>query len=225
VVGEYYIVILNAALFFKVQSQEKPMYFCYSYNYHKNFIRYHIISKHNTLNFFTVNSFSYVDVIFSLKNNKRECNLLLFWLIFVLSGRKPIILKTFSGFKKNKLKFILRLNRKGFIALLRVFSIFILSGHEKKRKMVLKKEQSSYFFIFKGSYLEYLDTFYFYNYISNQDLKFFLENLHLVFKFKSKHRSRLKTELNCLQFPTLTAKRTVVSKKLKSPRKLKGRLF
>jgi hypothetical protein len=177
------------------------MYFCYNYNYYKNFIRYHLISKHNALNFFETTSLKQIDIIFSLKNNKRECNLLVFWLIFALSGRKPIILKTFSGFKKNKFKFILRLNPKAFIGVLRVFSIFILSGHEKKKTLVLKKEQSSYFFIFKGSYLEYLDTFCFYNYVSRQDLKFLLENLHLVFKFKATHSSRLRTTLNCLQLP------------------------
>jgi hypothetical protein len=177
------------------------MYFCYNYNYYKNFISYHLISKHNVLNFFETTSLKQIDIIFSLKNNKRECNLLVFWLIFALSGRKPIILKTFSGFKKNKFKFILRLNPKAFIGVLRVFSIFILSGHEKKKTLVLKKEQSSYFFIFKGSYLEYLDTFCFYNYVSRQDLKFLLENLHLVFKFKATHSSRLRTTLNCLQLP------------------------
>jgi hypothetical protein len=105
------------------------MYFCYNYNYYKNFIRYHLISKHNILNFFGVGSLKQVDIIFSLKNNKRECNLLLFWIIFALSGRKPLILKTFSGFKKNKFKFILRLSPKAFISILRVFSIFILSGN------------------------------------------------------------------------------------------------
>ena len=68
--------------------------------------------------------------------------------------------------------------------------------------MVLKKEQSSHFFIFKGSYLEYLDTFCFYRYISNQDLKFLLENLHLVFKFKAKFLETLNTTLNGLQLPT-----------------------
>jgi hypothetical protein len=69
--------------------------------------------------------------------------------------------------------------------------------------MILKKEQSSYFFIFKGSYLEYLDTFCFYKYISNQDLKFLLENLHLVFKFKVKQPEVLSTALNSLQLPTV----------------------
>jgi hypothetical protein len=177
------------------------MYFCYNYNYYKNFISYHLISKHNVLNFFEAGSLTRVDIIFSLKNNKRECNLLVFWLIFALSGRKPVILKTFSGFKKNKFKFILRLNTKAFIGVLRVFSIFILSGHEKRKTLVLKKEQSSYFFIFKGSYLEYLDTFCFYNHVSKQDLKFLLENLHLVFKFKGTQPARLRTALNCLQLP------------------------
>jgi hypothetical protein len=178
------------------------MYFCYNYNYFKKFTRYHSISKHNILNIFEVGSVSQADIIFSLKNSKRECNLLLFWLIFVLSGKKPVILKTFSGFKKNKFKFILKLNLKAFIGVLRVFSIFILSGHEKKKQLLLKAEQSSYFCIFKGSYLEYLDTFCFYNYIGNQDLKFLLENLCVVFKFKSKQASQLNTILGCLQLPT-----------------------
>jgi hypothetical protein len=177
------------------------MYFCYSYSQYRNVTRHHLISKHNIVNFFDVDILAQIDVIFSLKNNKRECNLILFWLIFTLSGRKPLILKS-SGFKTNKLKFILQLNPKDFIGLLRVFSIFILSGHEKKKKMVLKKEQSCYFFIFKGSYLEYLDTFCFYNYISNQDLKFLLENLYLVFKFKGEDSRRLATVLSCLQLPT-----------------------
>jgi hypothetical protein len=86
--------------------------------------------------------------------------------------------------------------------MLRLFSVFILSGHEKKKKMGLKKEQSCYFFIFKGSYLEYLDTFCFYTYVGNQDLKFLLENLHLVFKFKGGQPTRLATTLSCLQLPT-----------------------
>lgn len=94
------------------------------------------------------------------------------------------------------------MNSKAFINVLRVFSIFILSGHEKKKKMVLKREQSSYFFIFKGTYLESSDTLYFYNYLGNQDLKFLFENLHLVFKFKVFHLNRLNTALNCLQIPT-----------------------
>jgi hypothetical protein len=76
-----------------------------------------------------------------------------------LTGRKPLILKTVTGFKKLKFKFILRLNSKAFISVLRLFSVFILSGHEKKKKMLLRAEQSSSFFVFKGSYLEYLDTF------------------------------------------------------------------
>jgi hypothetical protein len=177
------------------------MYFCYNYNYYKNFIRYHLISKHNTLNFFEVGGLSQTDIIFSFKNSKRECNLLVFWLIFTLSGKKPIILKTVSGFKKNKFKFILRLSLKALIKVLRTFSVFILSSHEKKKHMVLKQEQSSYFFVFKGSYLEYLDTFCFYSYISNQDLKFLLENLYLVFKFKTRLPGSLKTLLNCLQLP------------------------
>jgi hypothetical protein len=118
-----------------------------------------------------------------------------------LTGRKPIILKVFSGFKKVKLKFILRLNSKAFIGILRVFSIFILGGHEKKKQLVLKKEQSSYFFLFSGSYLEYLDTFCFYSYIGNPDLKFLLENLHLIFKFKSQNMRFLSTTLNSLQLP------------------------
>ena len=88
------------------------------------------------------------------------------------------------------------------MSILRVFSIFILAEHQKKKKMVLKKEQSSYFFIFEGSYLEYLDNFCFYNYISNQGLKFLLENLHLVFKFKIKGLKILNTTLNSLQLPT-----------------------
>ena len=179
------------------------MYFCYNNSYYKDFIRPHLISKHSTLNFFEIDGFAVVDTVFSLKNTKREVGLLLFWLIFALSGRKPLILKTLSRFKKNRLKFILRLNLKAFIGLLRVFSVFILSGHEKKKKMVLKKEQSGYFFLFKGSYLEYLDTFCFYNYISNPDLKFLLENLHLAFKFKGSLPLTLSTSLNCLQLPTL----------------------
>ena len=85
---------------------------------------------------------------------------------------------------------------------MRVFSVFILSGHEKKKQMLLKSEQSGYFCLFKGSYLEYLDTFCFYNYISNPDLKFLLENLHLVFKFKRSSNLTLSTALNCLQLPT-----------------------
>jgi hypothetical protein len=68
--------------------------------------------------------------------------------------------------------------------------------------MTLKKEQASYFFIFRGSYLEYLDTFCFYNYVGNQDLKFLLENLYLVFKFKAKDPYTLSTTLNSLQLPT-----------------------
>lgn len=178
------------------------MYFCYNYDYYKNFTRHHLISKHNTLNFFEIDNVPQVNIIFSLKNNKRECSLLLFWLIFALSGRQPVILKTVSGFKKNKLKFLLTLTPKAFVCVLRTFSIFILSGHEKKRKLVLKKEQSSHFFIFKGSYLEYLDTFCFYNYVGNQDLKFLFENLHLVFKFKARTPRQLNTALNSLQLPT-----------------------
>jgi hypothetical protein len=177
------------------------MYFCYNYNYYKKFTRHHIISKHNTLNFFEVGSLTTADIVFSLKNNRRECNLLLFWLIFILSGRKPLILKTFSGLKKNKIKFILRLQQRAFISLLRVFSIFVLAGHGKNI-LALKKEKSSFFFIFKGSYLECPDTLHFYNYINNLDLKFLLENLHLIFKFKVSHPGRLSTGLNCLQLPT-----------------------
>jgi hypothetical protein len=177
------------------------MYFCYNYNYYKSFTRQHLISKHNILNSFDVNNLTQIEIIFSLKNNKRECNLLLFWLIFSLTGRKPIILKVFSGFKKAKLKFILRLNARAFIGILRVFSIFILAEHEKKKQLVLKKEQSSYFFLFSRSYLEYLDTFCFYSYIGNPDLKFLLENLNLIFKFKSQNLRFLSTTLNTLQLP------------------------
>jgi hypothetical protein len=177
------------------------MYFCYNYNYFKSFTRYHLIAKHNILNFFEVGSLSQVNIIFALKMNKRECTLLLFWLVFALTGRKPLILKTFSGFKKNKFKFVLRLNPKAFIGVLRVFSIFILAEHEKKQRLILKKEQSSYICLFTGTYLEYIDTFCFYNYIGNQDLKFLLENLYLVFKFKSRHPAGVRTLLNCLQFP------------------------
>jgi hypothetical protein len=119
-----------------------------------------------------------------------------------LTGRKPLVLKTFSGFKKNKFKFLLRLNLKAFVSILRIFSIFILAGHETKTRLVVKQEQSSYFCIFKGTYLEYLDTFCFYNYIGNQDLKFLLENLCLVFKFKSRSPAHLQTILNSLQLPT-----------------------
>lgn len=179
------------------------MYFCYSYSYFKGFTRSHLISKHSILNFFEVDNLSRVDIIFALKNNKRECNVLLFWIVFVLTGRKPLVLKTFSTFKKNKFKFILRLNPKAFIGVLRVFSIFILAAHEKKTRMVIKQEQSSYFCVFKGTYLEYLDTFCFYNYVGNQDLKFLLENLYLVFKFKSRCSSQLQTVLNSLQLPTI----------------------
>jgi hypothetical protein len=182
--------------------QEAGVYFCYNYNYYKNYIRYHLISKHNILNFFEVDRISRVRIIFSLKHNKRECNLLLFWLIFTLSGRKPIILKRALGFKKNKFKFILMLNTKAFVSIMRVFAVFILAEHEKKKKMILKKEQSSYFFMFNGSYLEYLDTFYFYNCVSNQDIKFLFENLHLVFKFKANKSEVLNTALNSLQLPT-----------------------
>jgi hypothetical protein len=178
------------------------MYFCYNYNYYKQFTRYHLISKHNILNFFEVGKPQQVDIVFSLKNNRRECNLLLFWLIFALSGRKPLILKTFSGFKKNKVKFVLSLNMRAFVGVLRVFAVFILASHEKKTCMVLKQEQSRYFFTFKGSYLEYLDTFCFYNYVGNQDLKFLLENLYLVFKFEPTRLGQLNTTLNSLQVPT-----------------------
>jgi hypothetical protein len=178
------------------------MYFCYNYNYYKQFTRYHLISKHNILNFFEVGKPQQVDIVFSLKNNRRECNLLLFWLIFALSGRKPLILKTFSGFKKNKVKFVLSLNMRAFVGVLRIFAVFILASHEKKTLMVLKQEQSRYFFTFKGSYLEYLDTFCFYNYVGNQDLKFLLENLYLVFKFEPTRLGQLNTTLNSLQVPT-----------------------
>jgi hypothetical protein len=119
-----------------------------------------------------------------------------------LTGRKPLVLKTFSGFKKNKFKFLLRLNPRAFIGILRVFSIFIVAGHEKKTRMIIKQEQGSYFCLFKGTYLEYLDTFCFYNYIGNQDLKFLLENLYLVFKFKSTYPAQLCTALSSLQLPT-----------------------
>jgi hypothetical protein len=177
------------------------VYFCYNYSYFKNFTRSHLISKHNILNFFEVENISQVDIVFALKNNKRECGLLLFWVIFVLVGRKPLVLKTFSGFKKNKFKFIIRLKRAAFVNLLRIFSVFILASHEKRARLILKQEQSSYFCIFKGTYLAYLDTFCFYNYIGNQDLKFLLENLYLVFKFKSKTPEQLKTALSSLQLP------------------------
>ena len=110
------------------------MYFCYNYNYYKNSIRNHLISKHSILNFFEVNPLSRIDIIFSLKTPKKECNLLLFWLIFILTGKKPVILKTLSGFKKKKIKFILTLSPKSFITVLKVFSIFILASHEKKKK-------------------------------------------------------------------------------------------
>jgi hypothetical protein len=178
------------------------VYFCYNYNYFKSFTRQHSISKHNILNFFEVDCLFRVDIIFALKNNKRECNLLLFWVIFVLTGRKPLVLKTFSGFKKNKFKFLLRLNPKAFISILRVFSIFILAGHEKKTRLGIKQEQGNYFCLFSGTYLEYLDTFCFYGYIGNQDLKFLLENLCLVFKFKSTRPAQLATTLSSLQLPT-----------------------
>ena len=68
--------------------------------------------------------------------------------------------------------------------------------------MALKNEQSSQFFVFKGSYLEYTDTFRFYDYLANQDLKFLLENLYLIFKFKAINTGWLNTTLNCLQVPT-----------------------
>jgi hypothetical protein len=178
------------------------VYFCYNYNYFKNFTRYHSISKHNILNLFEVENLSQVDIIFALKSNKKECSLLLFWIIFVLTGRKPLVLKTFSGFKKNKFKFILRLNPVAFVGVLRVFSVFILAGHDQKTRLVIKQEQGSYFCLFKGTYLEYLDTFCFYNYIGNQDLKFLLENLYLVFKFKSTSSAQLRTTLSSLQLPT-----------------------
>ena len=142
-----------------------------------------------------------VEILFSLKNNKRECNLLLFWLIFVLFGRKPLILKTFSGLKKNKVKFILRINQRLFISTLRVFSILILAAHEKFF-LVLRQDQGSYFFVFKGTYLEYFDTFYLYSYIGTQDVKFLFENIYLIFKFKTARPSALNTALNSVQIPT-----------------------
>lgn len=98
------------------------------------------------------------------------------------------------------------LNPKAFITILKVFSIFILSSHEKKKKMTLKNEQSSQFFVFKGSYLEYIDTFRFYDYLANQDLKFLLENLNLIFKFKALNPGWLNTVLNSLQVPTTRKK-------------------
>ena len=77
-----------------------------------------------------------------------------------------------------------------------------MAGHEKKTRMVVKQEQGSYFCLFRGTYLEYLDTFCFYGYIGNQDLRFLLENLCLVFKFKSRYPAQLRTALNSLQLPT-----------------------
>jgi hypothetical protein len=94
------------------------------------------------------------------------------------------------------------MNPKAFIGILRVFSIFVLSEHEKKVKLGFRREQSSYFFIFKGSYLECSDTLYFYNFVGNQDLKFLFENLYLVFKFKTIRLSTLNSVLNSLQLPT-----------------------
>jgi hypothetical protein len=79
VVGEYYYVLFYYyILFFLDSNLEKTVYYCYNYNYYKKFTRQHVVSKHNILNFFEVDTMSQIDIIFSLKNNKRECNLLLF---------------------------------------------------------------------------------------------------------------------------------------------------
>jgi hypothetical protein len=162
------------------------------------------MSKHNILNLNKLEPFYKVNVIFALKTTKRECNLLLFWLAFVLVGKRPLILRTFTGYKKKKIKFIVSLNLKKLTPFLKTFSIFILSNQRKNKTFLLKKETSGFFFYFSGSFLEYIETFKFYDFVTAQDLSFLLENLFIVFKFFCLEKSNaIKTLLNMNQIPVV----------------------
>lgn len=122
-------------------------------------------------------------------------------MVFILVGFKPLVVKNFSGYKKKNIKFVLTVTRKNFISLLKTFSLFILSKQEKKKKLVLKKETFGFFFIFNKTYLEYLETFNFYNFLTIVDLSFLFEHLTLIFKFKYDCKLKLKLFLNSFQIP------------------------
>jgi hypothetical protein len=165
-------------------------------------VRSKIISKHNVLNLSDLEPCGKVNVIFALKKTNRECNLLLFWLSFVLVGKRPLILRTFTGYKKKKIKFIVSLNLRHLMPFLKTFSVFILSNHRKNKTFKLKKETSGFFFYFSGSFLEYVETFKFYDFVTAQELSFLLENLFIVFKFFCyKKNNIIKTLLNLNQVP------------------------
>jgi hypothetical protein len=123
-------------------------------------------------------------------------------LAFILVGKKPLILRTFTGYKKKKIKFIVSLNLKGLLPFLKTFSIFILSNQRKNYPFFLKEETSGYFFYFSGSFLEYTETFRFYEFVTSQDISFLLENLFIVFKFFCRPgSSSVKTFLSANQIP------------------------
>jgi hypothetical protein len=178
------------------------MYFCRQLDYYKKFVRTNIISKHNILNQFEILPFKQINVFFSLKKINRECVLLLFWLSFILIGKKPLFLKIFSGYKKKKIKFIVTLKFKDFVKITKTLAIFIFSNQENKNRLQLKSETSGFFFFFDKTYLEYMETFRFYDFLSSNNLTFLLENIFLIFKFYSKQtKLLLKTFLNSYQIP------------------------
>ena len=176
---------------------------CQNYFYYNRFIRRYIISKHNTVNYFFNFVFTEVQVIFALKEAKKSVNLLLFWLVFVLIGKKPIIVKTSGLYKKKKIKFIITLTIQDFISSFKMFAFFVFPRQEKKHELRLKKESNGFFFFFKDTFLDSIETFPFYNFISWQDWLFLLDKLFLIIKFKAIRRTVLKTGLNSLQIPAV----------------------
>lgn len=177
------------------------MYFSHNKNYYLNSIRPNLISKYNILNIFEIKPFYILNLIFILKKNKKTVNLFLFWLIFILLGKKPLLLKTHSDFKKKKFKFIASLNIASVIDLLQAFSIHILSNAEKGKKLIMKTDNISCFFIYKDTYLDFLDTYKIFNFITNSDLNFLIENLFFIFKFKTTFLKKLCFFLNSFQIP------------------------
>lgn len=173
----------------------------FSNQYYKNFVKLNVISKHNILNSYSLNFFKSVEISVWLKGYKKEVNLLLFWVLYAVTGHRPLVLKE-VGFKKKKITFKLNFNLAHYFLVSRLLSIFVFSKLENRKLFFLKNDQNLTSFSLKGINLDYFETMKFYRLLVNADLQFLFENLAVNVSFNSLLGSTgLPTVLRSFQYP------------------------
>jgi len=150
--------------------------------YYDTTLRSLIISKHNILNTFLVPKIGSVEfkIKTDLKKNKKIW-VIMFWSLFLLTGKKPKIIKTkeSSSYLDSSYvyNFSVNLSKKNMYFFLTKYTYFILPKLEELESFKNVSNMHVYSIEAKG-FMNYFETITIYNFISDSDL--YLIN-HLIF--------------------------------------------